>query len=140
MSRDEFSIFKPGKEVLLENGDKIELPKVSWRKEIKILEIASALFQELELSKVNFDQMAVGDMVTLFSGLFTKAPNKFTDIVVLLTNQNTDFVNDHMTSQDILGLVVPFFVKFFKNASSVLDMGAAGKEAVDSAIPGLKKK
>jgi len=106
-------------ELTLSNGEKITIKTLSWGKEIKVLQIVSKFFDENKLLEVfnslsseddssNFDAIS-----KLFLPLIGEAPQSITKIVSIIINKDEKFVEESLTSEDVMQVFTPFLKLLF---------------------------
>jgi hypothetical protein len=106
-------------ELTLSNGEKITIKTLSWGKEIKVLQIVSKFFDENKLLEVfnslsseddssNFDAIS-----KLFLPLIGEAPQSITQIVSIIINKDEKFVEESLTSEDVMQVFTPFLKLLF---------------------------
>jgi hypothetical protein len=106
-------------ELTLSNGEKITIKTLSWGKEIKVLQIVSKFFDKNKLLEVfnslsseddssNFDAIS-----KLFLPLIGEAPQSITQIVSIIINKDEKFVEESLTSEDVMQVFTPFLKLLF---------------------------
>ncbi|MBT4731895.1 hypothetical protein HOB87_08000 [Candidatus Woesearchaeota archaeon] len=106
-------------ELTLSNGEKITIKTLSWGKEIKVLQIVSKFFDENKLLEV-FNSLSSDDDTSnfeaiskLFLPLIGDAPQSITKIVSIIINKDEKFVEESLTSEDVMQVFTPFLKLLF---------------------------
>jgi len=98
------------KEFKLSNGETIELPKLSWKKEIKIYKIIGNVTKKLNVTTEA--EIKPMDMLKLVSEMLVELPEPLTEICTILTGKSKEWIEDNLKLEDVTALVFPFFNRF----------------------------
>lgn len=114
LAEKELQAFVPVPEYITTlSGEQIEVPKTSWKAEIQIGRlIGTAVSAVPQLSKIDFRNLKIADLVVLLPSIMEKTPDSITGIVVLLIKKEKAWVEDNLDSESIMGLLGPFFGNF----------------------------
>jgi len=100
------------KTLKLESGEQIELPKLTWKREIKVYKLIGEAIDKIPTLKDIQGDLKTGDLVKIVSSLLIQLPEEITKIVEVLTGKSKEWIEEHMTFDDISNLIFPFFNKF----------------------------
>ncbi len=123
-TKDETQVFFPdSNKFVTSSGEEITIPRITWGKEIKLLKIASGIMKSVpELANLNADPekgLQVSDVLKLIPSILETVPEQITSFVALMLDRTPEWVNDNLSSEDIVKLVFPFFRKFINNLVKV---------------------
>lgn len=121
---EEVEAFYPTEELKLASGKEIRLPKITWGKEISALAIVGQIINDIdEFQEVDFETITVSEILKLIGGVVTKAPDKVTKIVSILTDQTPEEVEENFDSENVMQVLVPFFRTRWKKVAKAFRQG-----------------
>jgi len=100
------------KSLRLESGETIELPKLTWKREIKVYKIIGDALNKIPALKEIKGELQAGDLIKIISSLLMQLPDEITRITEILTGKNKEWIEENMTFEDISNLIFPFLNKF----------------------------
>jgi len=120
--KNEAEIFVPSPQKLeLVSGEEFTVPRVNWRKQISISRHISKLIQELDAIKnIDFAKLTVNDVLNFLPELIEKAPDVVTEMCMVLTEKDKDWVETNMDLDSIVELLTPFFKSISKKLSGLV--------------------
>ena len=125
--QEELDLFVPG-QFTLTDGTVIERPKLSWGNQIKLLRQFSNLLTKVpELKTVNFESFTIKDLVQVLPSILDNAPTAFSDMCGLILNENREWIDEHLSMDDVLGLIIPFLKGLFSRIGK--SFGGGGSAA-----------
>jgi len=87
------------------NGDELSVPKLSWGKELKLIQIIRKGMSELEdTMKPDAEGLNV---VNIMTKILEVAPGHITEFVSLVLEQDEQWVQDNLDMPEIFGVIVP---------------------------------
>jgi len=100
------------REVTLSNGNTVEVPPLTWGKELKIYNILAKIFSKLSIStdesgNPQLDETQVYSFMTAFA-------NDVSEIASVIFNKDKKWVEANLTSRDIVEFVVPLSLRIFR--------------------------
>lgn len=111
--KDELDIFLAGTYTLTDSTV-IDRPKLAWGKQIKLLRHFSALLAKVpELREVNFEAFTIRDLVQVLPSVLDNAPDSFSEMCSLILDKDRAWVDENLSIDDIMGLIVPFLRGLF---------------------------
>jgi hypothetical protein len=122
--------FVPDGGIELESGEKIEIPKLTWKREIKIYKSLSQLIEAVpELKEVNFEQIETKHFVSILPKVLNEAPDAITTIVATLLGKEPSWVLDNMCTNDMFKVLTPFFRSLAETVAGMFQAEPAEKKA-----------
>jgi len=117
---DEVFIPSP-QEITTLSGEKVQVPKLNWKKEILIARSFTNIFKSLpELKKVDWEKgITVSQVLESLPDIMEKVPDEITKIVSIALDKETKWVEENLDFESIAGLVVPFFSGYFQKLSKL---------------------
>ncbi len=120
MSEKELETFVPeSTKVTLANGTILEMKPLNWGKEIKVCQLVSKFFKDNTLLEA-FNELAneegnndLDAISKLMIPLVNEAPQVITQIIALLINKEDTYVEESLTSADVMQIFVPFLQNLF---------------------------
>lgn len=106
----------------LASGNKLEVLPLNWGKEIKICKLVAGFFSESQmLSAINSisnlkegdEEDSIESIAEMIIPLINEAPDAITEIVALITNKDNAFVEESLTSEDVMQVFIPFLKQLF---------------------------
>lgn len=112
--KDTVSVFLPEpEEVKTVSGEVVQVPKVTWAKEIQILRIVGKLIQSLNLKPgVHWTE--------LVPQILEKAPTELTRIAALLLDKEPGWVEQNLEAESVFKVVIPFCMNLLNKAGKPL--------------------
>ena len=86
------------------SGELVSIPKLSWKKELKLLQIMQDSINELIKASVELKSASTEQMVSLALKLI---PNKLTEFMSTVMDRPGEWVEDNLDSTEIVGVIVP---------------------------------
>ena len=106
-------------EIILSNGEKIVIKSLPWGKEIKVCQLVSKFFDDNGLVDV-FNIISSDEESSDFQAiskllipLVSNAPQVITQIISIIINQDEKYVEESLTSEDVMQIFVPFLQLLF---------------------------
>lgn len=119
MLNKELETFLPEtKEYVLSNGDKVTVAPLKWGKEIKVCQLVSKFFSDNNMidtfTAIASDQGDGLDAISnLMIPLINEAPQVITQILVILLNKDIEYIEESLTSEDVMKIFMPFLQSLF---------------------------
>jgi hypothetical protein len=125
----------PDKNIIqLSNGLTLEVKPLSWGKEIKVCKLVSGFIGDSEiLTAINTissikegDEDSAESLASLSKILLpaiNEAPDKITQIVSIITEKEVKFVEESLTSEDVMKIFIPFLRKLFTKYMTMFNQG-----------------
>ncbi len=119
--KNEVDVFFPkgGKVTLPSCKEPLTVKKFTWGKEAKLGRMLGQLLKEINLG--DFQKLTEtnikGDpqiVVNTFLPLLQNAPETVTSMVAIILDKEVQWVNDTLDSEDIIEVLVPFFIGAFR--------------------------
>ena len=85
------------------SGETFKIPKLSWKKELQLLDIVQEAIQSL----VDNDTPIDGGVDNVVVKALRIVPEKITKFMALVLDRETDWVENNLDSPEILGVIVP---------------------------------
>ncbi len=126
MSEQELKTFLPeSTKVTLVNGQVLEIKPLNWGKEIKVCQLVSKFFSDNTLLEA-FNEIATEEgkndldaISKLMIPLVNEAPQVITEILALLVNKETEYIEESLTSADVMQIFVPFLQDLFTKYTEI---------------------
>ncbi len=127
MSEKELETFLPeDTKVTLANGEVIEIKPLNWGKEIKVCQLVSKFFSGNsvieafnEIANEDGDNNDLDTISKLIIPLINEAPQAITQILALLLNKDTEYIEESLTSEDVMQIFVPFLQNLFTKYTEI---------------------
>ena len=111
--KDELDVLVPEpSEVEDVHGNKIQVPKITWKKEVEALRILGRLLKHLE-TYLEGEQPKVAAVLQI---ALEKAPDELTRIAAILLEKEPTWVEQNLESDAIFKLIFPFVVNIYVKA------------------------
>ncbi|MCD6149078.1 hypothetical protein J7J18_06930 [bacterium] len=99
------------REVTLSNGNTVEIPPLTWGKELRLYNILTKVFSKLSVStdaegNPQFDESQVYAFMTAFA-------NDVSEIASIIFNKDKKWVENNLTSKDMVEFIVPLSLHIF---------------------------
>lgn len=85
--------------VTLSSGETVEIPRLSWGKELKIYRILAQIFKEVP----GIEEGSVDKAVEVL----TRFAERVVELATLVLNKDAGWVNEHLTSKDMIQIILP---------------------------------
>ena len=115
----ELKTFLPnGNKYTLSNGDVLKVEPLKWGKEIKVCQLVSKFFGETNMIEA-FAAIASDEednleaISAMLIPLINEAPQVITQILVLLLNKDQEYIEESLTSEDVMQIFLPFLQNLF---------------------------
>ncbi len=100
--------FEDGK-LTLSSGVIIEIPKLTWKSESKAIKILGRIMNSVpEMKTLDLTSIQGGDLLSLLPPLFESVPDALTDLVSVILKRDKQFIEEEMTAEDLVLVLVPF--------------------------------
>lgn len=104
--------------VTLADGTVLEIKPLNWGKEIKVCQLVSKFFGDSNLVKIfttiEADETnSIEAISNLIVPLVNNAPQVITQILTILLNKDEQYVEESLTSEDVMKIFVPFLQNLF---------------------------
>jgi hypothetical protein len=127
-------LFPDSNIIMLESGEELEIKPLSWGKEIKVLKLVSGFFGDSEIlsavtaiSKIKDNDEDSAESLGILSNILlpaiNEAPDAITEIVAIITDETKEFVEESLTSEDVMKVFVPFLKKLFTKYTKMFNLG-----------------
>ncbi len=126
MSNKELETFLPEDiKVTLSNGTAIVIKPLNWGKEIKVCQLVSKFFSGNTVIEA-FNEISKDDgkndldaISQLLIPLVSEAPQVITQILALLLDKDIKYVEESLTSEDVMQIFVPFLQNLFTKYTEI---------------------
>jgi hypothetical protein len=114
-AKSEMDVFFPDNKMTLVNGEVLDIPKLTWKSESKAIKLVGRIFNDVPVFKqINFSTVTGKDLLMFLPALLEKAPDYITELVAVITKKEATWLDEHMTAEDMMGIIVPFFARLLK--------------------------
>jgi len=106
----EISVFiKEPIKITLSNGQVLEIKPLSWKKELQLIKLIGKFVEEgLNTGFISLESVSFLDTGKLIGTLLQKSPDVITEMVVIITDKDKDFVENELILEDIVEIISPF--------------------------------
>lgn len=91
------------------DGTVIKIPKLSWKKELQLIDIIKQSMDELATASV----AVPNDATAMVNVALRVIPHKITQFMAVVMNMSEDWVQDSLDSTEIIGVCVPLLKSRF---------------------------
>ena len=119
MSKELETFVPESTKVTLTNGTELEIKPLNWGKEIKVCQLVSKFFSDNTLIEA-FNEIATTEgkndldaISKLMVPLVNEAPQVITEILALIIDKDTTYIEESLTSEDVMQIFVPFLSSLF---------------------------
>ncbi len=120
--------------IVLDSGEELEVKPLTWGKEIKVMKLVSGFFGDSDIltavqaiSKIKDGDEDSGESIKIISKILlpaiNDAPEAITEIVAIITDEDTEFVKESLTSEDVMKVFVPFLKTLFTKYTKMFKLG-----------------
>jgi len=95
--------------VTLSSGETVEIPRLSWGKELKIYRILAQIFKEVP----GVEEGSVDKAVEIL----TRFAEKVVELATLVLNKDANWVNEHLTSKDMIQIILPLCFSTYRRVN-----------------------
>jgi hypothetical protein len=117
MSKELETFLPEDNKVTLSNGEVIVIKPLNWGKEIKVCQLVSKFFGDNNLMEafnlLDKSEDGLTAISNLIIPLVNEAPQIITQIIALLIEKDTQYIEESLTSEDVMQIFVPFLQKLF---------------------------
>ena len=105
--------------VTLANGTAVEVKPLNWGKEIKVCQLVSKFFgdnnivEAFTLLEGDGETDSIEAISKLVIPLIGEAPQVITQILAILIEQDENYINESLTSEDVMKIFIPFLQNLF---------------------------
>lgn len=92
------------------SGEQVNIPKLSWKKELKLLQIVQESLNQLITTSVELKTTSTEQIVSLALKLI---PNKLTEFMSIVMDRPSDWVEENLDSTEIVGVIIPLLKSRF---------------------------
>jgi len=120
-TRDD-EVFVPSlQEITTLNGEKVQVPKLNWKKEILIARSFTNIFKSLpQLKKVDWEKgITVSQVLESLPDVVEQAPDEITKIVSVILDKEPQWVEENLDFESIASLIIPFFSGYLQKLSKL---------------------
>jgi hypothetical protein len=98
----------PQVQVRTVHGDDVNVPKITWKKEIKLIGIIQQCLDLVaeEITRIN-PQTGQPNFVNIVNKVLQFAPEKVSEFVATVLDHDPVWVEDNLDSAEIMGVIVP---------------------------------
>jgi hypothetical protein len=121
MSKELETFVPESTKVTLANGTELEIKPLNWGKEIKVCQLVSKFFSDNTLLEA-FNEISTTEgkndldaISKLIIPLVNDAPQVITEILALIINKDVKYIEESLTSEDVMQIFVPFLQNLFTN-------------------------
>lgn len=103
----------------LSDGSTLEVKPLSWGKEIKVCKLVAKFFDKTDLlTSFNSlsdlkEESALESIAEMILPLINEAPDAVTQIVSIITDKEEKFIEESLTSEDVMQVFIPFLKNLF---------------------------
>jgi len=115
-------VFVPSlQEITTLNGEKVQVPKLNWKKEILIARSFTNIFKSLpQLKQVDWEKgITVSQVLESLPDVVEQAPDEITKIVSVILDKEPQWVEENLDFESIASLIIPFFSGYFRKLSKL---------------------
>ncbi len=139
----EIKIFIPNEtEVTTVHGDKIRVPKITWKKEIQLIKLIEDVLGSLN-DLIDGDDAADPGLAHMIQRVLSVAPEKATRFVSVVLEKEDDWVEDNLDLPEIVSIIIPLLRERLDTVgakiSPYITQTASGVAAVQSLEAAVKK-
>lgn len=91
-------------------GEDVKIPKLTWKKELKLITIVQETMDTLVGASV---KIADSSPETLISSALRLVPNKITEFMSIVMEREVGWVEDNLDSTEIIGVILPLLKSRF---------------------------
>ena len=133
---NELEVFFPDGKFKTNNGETIDIPKLSWKSEAKAVKLLGKIFNEVPaIKQVDLKNFSGKDLLAIFPAVMEKVPDYVTELVSLILKKDAAFVEDKLTAADIVEILVPFSRRLIGTISKLTKSLPHAEEPVPPTIP-----
>ena len=93
----------------LSNGKILEIKPLSWRKELQLIRLLGKFVEEgIGTGLIPTESMSFLDTGKLIGNILQKSPDVITEMVMIITDKDRNFVENELVLEDIVEIVSPF--------------------------------
>jgi hypothetical protein len=125
MSKELETFVPESTKVTLADGTKLEIKPLNWGKEIKVCQLVSKFFSDNALLEA-FNNITTTEgandldaISKLIIPLVNEAPQVITEILALVINKDNTYVEESLTSEDVMQIFVPFLQNLFTRYTKI---------------------
>jgi hypothetical protein len=119
--------------IVLDNSLTLEIKPLNWGKEIKVMKLVSGFFGESDIitavqsiSQIKDEDEDSPEALKILSEILipaiNDAPQAITEIVSIITERDISFIEESLTSEDVMKIFVPFFKKLFTRYTKMFNL------------------
>ncbi len=98
-------IFRPeDNEVTTVDGEKMKIPRLTWKKEIDLLRIIQKTLDEVS---ADMSDDADPSVIAMVNRVLRVAPERISEFIAVVLNQPAEWCMDNLDSAEILGVIIP---------------------------------
>ena len=95
--------------IILSNGKTLEIKPLSWKKELQLIKLLGKFVEEgIGTGLIPTEGFSLLDTGKLIGNILQKSPDVITEMVVIITDKDRNFVENELVLEDILEIVSPF--------------------------------
>jgi len=123
-AKEELEILIPVPKIITAlDGTEVEVPKTTWKDEIKIGRLVSEGLSKIsELKEIDFKNIEIKKIFSLLPTVIDVAPDTITSIASILLKKDKEWIENNLDGEIIMGLLGPFFRNFFKKVLGRADL------------------
>jgi len=93
----------------LSNGKTLEIKPSSWKKELQLIKLLGKFVEEgIGTGLIPTESMSFLDTGKLIGNILQKSPDVITEMVMIITDKDRNFVENELVLEDIVEIVSPF--------------------------------
>ena len=93
----------------LSNGKTLEIKPLSWKKELQLIKLLGKFVEEgIGTGLIPTESMSFLDTGKLIGNILQKSPDVITEMVMIITDKDRNFVENELVLEDIVEIVSPF--------------------------------
>ncbi len=95
--------------ISLSNGKILEIKPLSWKKELQLIKLLGKFVEEgIGTGLIPTESMSFLDTGKLIGNILQKSPDVITEMVMIITDKDRNFVENELVLEDIVEIVSPF--------------------------------
>ena len=93
----------------LSNGKILEIKPLSWKKELQLIKLLGKFVEEgIGTGLIPTESISFLDTGKLIGNILQKSPDVITEMVMIITDKDRNFVENELVLEDIVEIVSPF--------------------------------
>lgn len=106
--------------IKLDNGQELEIPPLSWKKELILLKKFGEFLENCSKEGIfSLDDIGINNTGYLLSIVFKYAPDLLTNIVSIIVGKPEDYIEENFSLEDVVRIVLPFLAIMLKRIEKI---------------------